>query len=62
MTMTHTQLTSLTEMASAALVAIERLDAGRPQEEIFAWLRDIVDQNKVVAFGVTVLLPTRGET
>ncbi len=46
--MTHNQLVALTEMASAALVAIERLDAGRPAEEIFAWLRDAVDEHKVV--------------
>jgi aryl-alcohol dehydrogenase-like predicted oxidoreductase len=60
--MTHDQLIALTEMASAALVAIERLDAGRPAEEIFAWLRDAVDEHKVVAFGASVLPSMRGET
>ena len=60
--MTRDQLIALTEMASAALVAIERRDAGRPAEEIFAWLRDTVDQHKMAAFGAAVLPPTRGET
>jgi hypothetical protein len=42
---------ALAQLACAAVVALERFDAGRDPLEIFDWLRDIVEEHRAAAFG-----------
>ena len=42
---------ALAAIACAAVVALERFDAGRNHLEIFDWLRDIVEEHRAAAFG-----------